>query len=356
VAGFGDVAPEGAVIALVRVLGFDVLAPERVVWAIGALVVALVGLWSLARRRRERERIAVQRLIPRVFPGFSSGRARARVVLGAAAALFAALAAVGPVRGYTLRDVQRKGIDLVICLDTSRSMLVQDVKPDRLTRAKREITGLLDRLKGDRASLLAFAGDVREVAPLTHDRETLKSFLDTLSPADNLRGGTDLGAALEKALEMFDGRSGAHEAIVLVTDGEDLEGHGLEVAQKASERGIRVYVLGMGTSAGGKIPDGTQGFVRGPDSKEVLSRMNPDSLAKIASAAGGDFATIEMSPIPLEELYEKRIATLEGRELEGGQERIPHDRYQWPLVLAAACMLLEFGLRERRALRFGGFA
>lgn len=341
-------------IALVRVLGFDVLAPERAIWAVGALVVLLGGLWSLRRRRLERERLAAARLMPRVFPGFSSGRARARVLLGAAAALFAALAAVGPVRGYTLRDVERRGIDLVVCLDTSRSMLVQDVKPDRLTRAKRELAGLFDRLKGDRAALIAFAGDVREVAPLTHDRETLKSFLETLSPDDNLRGGTDLGAALEKALEMFDGRSGAHEAVVLVTDGEDLEGKGLEVAQKAKERGIRVYVLGMGTSDGGKIPDGTRGFVRGIDSKEVVSRMDPESLARIANAAGGDFATVEMSPIPLEELYEKRIAKLEGRELEGGQERIPHDRYQWPLVISAVCMLLEFGLRERRAARAGG--
>lgn len=343
-------------IALARVLGFDVLAPERVTWALGALVVLLAGLWSLRRRREDRERLVAERLVPRVFPGHSRGRARARVVLGACAALFAALAAVGPVRGYTLRDVERKGIDLVVCLDTSRSMLVQDVKPDRLTRAKRELAGLFDRMKGDRAALLAFSGDVREVAPLTHDRDTLKSFLDTLSPADNLRGGTDLGAALEKALSMFDGRSGAHEAIVLVTDGEDLGARGFEVAQQAKERGIRVYVLGMGTTAGGKIPDGANGFVRGPDQKEVVSRMDPDSLSRIASAAGGDFATFEMSPIPLEELYEKRIAQLEGRELEGGQERIPHDRYQWPLVVAAACMLLELGLRERRAVRIGGVA
>lgn len=343
-------------ICAVQFLGFDVLAPQRIVWALSAIAVLVLGLWSLARMRANRERLVAERLVPRVFPGWSSNRARARVVLGALAALFAALAAVGPVRGYTLRDVERRGIDLVICLDTSRSMLVQDVKPDRLTRAKREITGLLDRLKGDRASLLAFAGDVREVAPLTHDQETLKSFLDTLSPDDNLRGGTDIGAALEKALAMFDGRSGAHEAIVLVTDGEDLQGDGLEVARKASERGIRVYVLGMGTSGGGKIPEGTAGFVRGTDQKEVVSRMDPASLGRIADAAGGDFATIEMSPIPLEELYEKRISKLEGRELEGGQERIPHDRYQWPLVVAAVCMLLEFGLRERRSLRIGGVA
>ncbi|MBL8863194.1 MAG: VWA domain-containing protein [Planctomycetes bacterium] len=341
-------------IAATRVLGFDLLAPERAAWALGAALVLAVGWWALARARARRERLVAERLLPRVFPGWSPRRAQARVLFATAAALLAALSAVGPVRGYTLRDVERRGIDLVIALDTSRSMLVQDVKPDRLTRAKREIQGLLSRLQGDRAALLAFAGDVREVAPLTHDRVTLEAFLATLSPADNLRGGTDLGAALEKALEVFDGRTGAHEAIVLVTDGEDLEGRGLEVARQARERGIRVYVLGLGTSAGGKIPEGAQGFVRDAQQKEVVSRLDPASLARIAEAAGGDFVTIEMSPVPLKELYEKRIARLEGRELEGGQERIPHDRYQWPLALAAACMLFEIGLRERRPSPAGG--
>ncbi len=335
-------------IAAAEFLGFDVLQPGRIVWALGSVAVLALGAHALAARRRARAALASARLERSLFAGFSENRARARVVLAAAAALFGALALVGPVRGYTLREVQRRGLDLVICLDTSRSMLVQDVRPDRLTRAKREIGGLLDQLKGDRAALLAFAGDVREVAPLTHDRETLKSFLETLSPDDNLKGGTDLGGALESALARFDGRSGAHEAIVLVTDGEDLEGRGLEVAKKAAEKNIRVYVLGMGTSAGGKIPDEGRGFVRDDGGEEVVSRMDADSLRRLAEASGGDFASIEMSPIPLEELYEKRIARLEGRLLEGGKERIPHDRYQWPLALAAACMLAEAGLRERR--------
>jgi Ca-activated chloride channel family protein len=226
-------------------------------------------------------------------------------------------------------------------------MLAQDVRPDRLTRAQRELAGLLDRLKGDRAALLAFAGDVREVAPLTHDRETLKSFLATLSPDDNLKGGTDLGGALTRALELFDGKTGAHEAIVLVTDGEDLSGQGLEVARQAAERHIKVFVLGLGTEGGGKIPTGT-GFVKGPGGVEVVSRLGAESLRQLAEVTGGDYLSVEMSPIPLEELYEKRVSRLEGRELEGGQERIPHDRYQWPLSLAAVFLLLEVALRERR--------
>jgi Ca-activated chloride channel family protein len=303
---------------------------------------------GLRARARARARLVAPEQFARFLPGFSENRARLRVVLGASAALLLGFAMVGPVRGYTLREVRRRGLDLVICLDTSRSMLVQDLKPDRLARARREIGGLLDRIQGDRAAILAFAGDVREVAPLSHDRSTLASFVATLNPDDNLRGGTDLGGALEKALGLFDGRTGAHEAIIVLTDGEDLEGRGLEVARQAKERGIRIYLVGMGTPEGGKIPDGARGFVKDEAGKEVVSRMDGASLRAIAEATDGAYLPADASAIPLQELYDKRISKLEGRELLAGKERIPHDHFQWPLELAAACLLGEAALRERR--------
>jgi Ca-activated chloride channel homolog len=346
-------------------LGFDVLAPDMAVLFVVALVVLLLGLWGLRARARARAKLVSARMEPHFFPAWSPLRARARVLLAGAACALIVLALLGPVRGYSLRDVQRKGLDLVVCVDTSRSMLVQDLKPDRLTRARREVIGLLEQLQGDRAALLAFAGDVRDVAPLTHDRATLEAFVKTLSPDDNQKGGTDIGAALERALQLFDGRTGAHEAVIVITDGEDLGARGLEVAQRAKERGIRVYLVGMGTQAGGKIPEGQRGsqvgFVRDESGKEVVSKLDGTSLQAIADATGGAFISAESSPIPLEELYHKRIGKLEGRELFAGKERIPHDRYQWPLALAAVCMLGELALRERRPrerrpARLGGTA
>lgn len=333
-------------------LGFDLLRPQTAIVLCIAPLVLLQGWAALRARAKARRALVSERLEPRLLPRYSHTRAWARLVLGVLAVFFLGLALLGPVRGYTLRDVQRKGLDLVVCVDTSRSMLVQDVKPDRLTRAKREVVGLLDKLKGDRAALLAFSGDVRQVAPLTHDRATLGAFVNTLSPDDNRQGGTDLGAAIDEALTLFDGRTGAHEAIILITDGEDLQQKGLEAARRAKERNIRVYVVGMATAAGGKIPDPEgRGFVRDDTGKEVISTLGGESLQAIADQTGGAYLTAQSSPIPLEEIYEKRIATLEGRELVAGKERIPHDRYQWPLVIALACVLLEFGLRERRAAR-----
>lgn len=281
-------------------------------------------------------------------PGWRAGAATL-----AALALFAAL--LGPARGYGERPVLQRGVDLVVAIDTSRSMLARDVRPDRLTRAKREVQGLIDRLGGDRVALLAFAGDVRQVSPLTHDRTALGFLLARIDPRDNRRGGTDLGAALERALELFDGRTGNHEAIVLVTDGEDLEGRGAKVAAQAAERGIRVFVVGVGTELGGKIPvlagDGRETFLVGPDGEEVVTRLDGETLVRLARASGGEYLSVEDSATPLEELYLRRIARLDTRAVEGGAERVPLDRYQWPLVLALLLLLVDVGLCERRRRR-----
>ncbi|MCK6447287.1 MAG: VWA domain-containing protein [Planctomycetes bacterium] len=333
-------------------LGFELLRPEALVWTAAAFVLALAGVFALSRRARDRKRLAGARGIGRMFPLASPNRERLRVVLAVLAAASLGFAAAGPVRGFTLRPVERRGLDLVVCLDTSRSMLVRDVKPDRLTRAKREISALFRELAGDRAALVAFSGEPREVAPLTRDTATLEKLLGFVDIEDNTLGGTDLGLAIERALGFFEDGSSASQAIVLVTDGEDLSGKGRDAAQKAAERGVRVFVLGMGTEAGGKIPiqrdDGTESFLRDREGKEVVSAMDVASLTALAEATGGTFLASTQSPTPLSELYEKRIRALEARVYESGEERVPHDRFQWFLALALACMCAEFALRERR--------
>jgi Ca-activated chloride channel family protein len=330
-------------------LGFSWLRPDDAIWLLVTPVFFLFGAWAVARRRRELARFVDLRHMQRFAPGQSRYRPLVRVCLATGAAGFLVLAMLGPVRGYSLRDVERKGLDLVVCLDSSRSMLVEDLRPNRLERAKREIRGLLQKLEGDRVAVLAFAGDVRKVAPLTHDRKTLASFVDTISPKDNALGGTNLGAALTAALEVFDGRTGSHEAIVLLTDGEDLEGQGLEVAKVASERGIRIYVVGMGTLEGGKISNGSAGFVRDEAGTEVVSSLDGSTLEAIAEVSGGAYLSASRSALPLEELYEKRMQNLETRALWAGREKIPHDRYQWPLFIALLCMMSESALRDRKA-------
>jgi len=341
------------------VIGFEILRPQLIWLPLSAALVLLLGLYGLRRRRASLDLLVDRVQRQRFVPDFSSTRALLRVVFAATGLLFLSLAALGPVRGHTWREVRSLGLDIVCCIDTSRSMLAQDLRPSRIERAKREVRGLLDRLRGDRVALIAFSGDAREIAPLTSDRTTLSGLLDYVSPRDNQMGGTDLAAAIESALELFGERSGSHEAICLLTDGEDLEGRALELANLAAERGIRIYVVGVGTQAGGKIPlvrDGQAEFLRDPEGNEVVTRLEGESLRRLAEETGGAYLSAEASPTPLEELYRARISKLEGRDLEGGKRRIPHDRYQWALALGLACMLAEVGLRERRFSLRGGLA
>jgi Ca-activated chloride channel homolog len=336
----------------VAMIGFDLLRPEFLLLLPLAALLIPVGLWGFSRRRAELAKLVAPSRIARFAPGASRGRPLLRLGLAGAALFLLTVGALGPVRGYTLRETVHRGLDLVVCIDTSRSMLAQDLRPNRLERAKREVIGLLSRLRGDRCALIAFSGDAREIAPLTHDYRTLEGLLDYVGVADNRRGGTDLAAPIQHALEIFDGRTGAHEAIVLLTDGEDLEGRGAEAAKLASERGIRVYVVGVGSADGGKIPvrlgNAREGFLRGPDGEEVVTRLDGETLRALAEATEGEYLSTGQSATPLEDLHARRITRLAGRELEGGKHRVPHDRYQWALGLAAACMLCEVGLRERR--------
>jgi len=340
---------------VIGLLGFNFLRVE--LWPLFGLVLVfvLLGVVSSSLRRAALKRLSDNELLAVLSANYSRNRARLRLCLEATSAALIVLAILGPVRGYTEIPVNRKGLDIVICLDTSRSMLARDLAPDRLERARREVRGLLENLAGDRVALVAFSGNAREVAPLTRDRNALLSFLDRISPVDNRMGGTSLGAALERSLTIFDGRTGAHEAIVVLTDGEDLEGEGLTVARRAKEQGIGIYVVGLGTEQGGKIPivgrDGVERFLRGPDGEEVLTRLDRESLAQLATVTDGAFLTTSDSATPLEEIYHKRIGKLDRREMGGGDERVPHDRYQWALVPGVLLALLALGTRERRPAR-----
>ena len=336
-------------------MGFEFLRPGLFALLGAALLVLAAGGWGLARRRAELARLVAAERQTRFLPGYSRTRAVVRLLFACAALALLGLSATGPVRGYTFHDVARRGVDLVVCVDTSRSMLARDLRPSRLERARREVLGLLDLMRGDRIALVAFSGDAREVSPLTHDRATLAGLLPHVRPDDNRLGGTSLAAAIDHGLSLFDGRTGGHEAIVLLTDGEDLTGEGAARAVEAADRGIRVYVVGVGTEAGGKIPvtdaRGRMSFLRDPGGEEVVTRLDAPSLQRLAETTGGDYLSVENSPTPLADLYRARISKLEGRDLENGMRRVPYDRFQWVLGLAMACMLVETSLRERRGRR-----
>lgn len=337
---------------MIAFMGFDLLRPDLALAFALLPLVLVAGIFEGLARKRARAALADPALVGRTLIERSRVKSRARLVCELLGLFFVVLALLGPTRGFTRRPVERSALDLVVCVDTSRSMLASDVHPSRLDRARREVGGLFARLAGDRVGMLAFSGDVREVAPLTADTRTLTELLSEVNPDENRVGGTNLGLALERALQIFDGRTGAHEAIVVLTDGEDLEGRAADVAKRAGDAGIRIFVVGIGTPEGGKIPiadaSGGERFLVGPDGQEVVTRLDRESLGRIANLSGGAFLTTSDSANPLEEIYTKRIARLAGRRGVGGEERVPNDRFQWALIPGIALLLIGYGLGERR--------
>jgi Ca-activated chloride channel family protein len=302
--------------------------------------VAWVLLFGLDRARARRLSRIVGPRATRLGAERSEGRRRAGRALLAGGLFLAVVAALGPAWGGS-GGRERRGVDVVVCLDVSRSMLARDLPPDRLACAKREIRDLAGRARGDRLGLVVFAGEARMMVPLTEDMASFAQMAEQADPLAVRRGGTDLGAALDAALGLLKGSAGV---IVLMTDGEDLSGRGLAAARKCRERGVTVHALGFGTALGSKIAVETgagETYVKDRSGREVVSAMDAESLRRIAAAAGGRFAEAPA----LRDLYEDTILRMEGMSSGPGQHE---DRFQWPLLGAVALWLVDLGLSRRR--------
>lgn len=250
-----------------------------------------------------------------------------------------------PLLGERKIEVERRGVDVVFCLDVSRSMLARDIEPDRLQRAKRDVRSVLGRLvRGDRAALVAFAGEARLVVPLTHDLDSLRRLLDEVGVHTVRTGGSNLAAAVRKALEVAEPQGESTTVIVVLTDGEDLAGEAERAAREVAERGIVLHAVGYGSPRGSKIlirQEGEQAFLVGPDGKEVVTAMHPESLRAMAAATGGEFVRADAMALPLVELYEKRIEPMTRRAYESGEEITKESRFQWVLLPALMLLLVE---------------
>lgn len=241
--------------------------------------------------------------------------------------------------------VERRGLDLIFCLDTSRSMLARDMTPTRFERAVQDIRAVLPLLEGgDRVGLVVFAGEARLWIPLTHDLNSFRGLLDEVDTDTVKTGGTDLASALRKAREVADPEQAATTAVLLITDGEDLAGAGQQAASELASDDIVVYAVGYGSSMGSKITverNGAEQFLRDRDGNEVISRMDPESLRALASVTGGEFVRADAMVLPLNEIHRKRLLPMEKRSYEAGEEAGKQARYQWVLLPLLLLLLFE---------------
>jgi len=253
------------------------------------------------------------------------------------------------------QKIKRKGRDIVILLDTSRSMLAEDIKPNRLERAKIAITDLMDTLRGDRLAIVTFAGNSAIKCPLTQDYAFVRMALADISTESTTRGGTLIGDAIRKATEeVFDNQSRQFKDIILITDGDDHESFPVDAAEKASTTGIRIIAIGLGDDdTGSRIPitgpDGQKTFLK-YEGQEVWSKVNSDMLRQVVYATdGGKYLSVKPgTTLDLGQIYEKLIATAQKRELESVTMMQYDEKFQIFLALGIVLIIWETLISERK--------
>jgi Ca-activated chloride channel family protein len=330
------------------------------IWLIvGALASALV-LWLTVRLSRQRKQVQSQLVAPalrdRLLASVSKPRRRLKEVLAVVgvAAIFVALAR--PQLGARWEEAHTQGVDLLFAVDVSRSMLARDVRPDRLERAKLAIRDLTARFPGDRVGLVAFAGDAFLQTPLTLDQQAFAESLDALDTHTITRGGTNVARALEVSRAALAGESSRQKLLVLLSDGEDLSGGAVDAAKAAARDGVKIFTVGVGTPGGEllRAPDeqGREGFVRDPASGTVVrSKLDETTLATLASATGGAYQPLGSDGHGLDRLYASHLSSLPRAAKTARMSRVPFERFQWALALAALALALEAVIGERTSRR-----
>lgn len=325
-----------------------------------------LGVGALAAVRAYRRQRQVSALVPearraQVLRGAGTGQGVLRSSFFGAGLMLLFFAAAGPQCGERTEIVKRAGIDLVIALDASTSMLARDVKPSRLERAKAEVSALLDRLKGDRVGLVVFAGEAFAQCPLTTDYSAARLFLRAVDPSNMPQQGTAIAGALLESKRVLEGggRGNAARAVLLITDGEDQQGDALQAATEAGEAGIRIYTVAVGSEAGEPIPltdkeGNIAGYKKDKEGKTVLTRTDVAGLRELSSRGNGKLLRGQGSDLGVFEVVAE-LDKLQKGDLESRLSVQYDDRYgwfAWPAFLLLCCAAaLGEGPLWRRALR-----
>lgn len=324
--------------------------PVYLWFLLGVPVLAAAALFAGALKRRRLARAVDPHLVPALTETYSPGLARLKNLLLVGALALLLVAAARPKWGARLQLYRGRGIDVVIALDASKSMLAEDVKPNRLARAKTELAALIDGLGGNNVGIVAFAGEAYVMCPLTTDADAARMFLDIINPEMMPVPGTDFGKAIDKALELLNPREPTHKALVLVTDGEDLGRNTAQAVERAAATGLQVFPVAFATTEGAPIPDydangNLQSYKKDKDGQVVMSRMDERELVVMAQATGGRFMRVEGFS---GERMLAELSRIRQKDLGGGRYTDFVERYQWFLAAALALMLAGLGLSNRR--------
>jgi Ca-activated chloride channel family protein len=296
---------------------------------------------------------------PRLLPQLSATVNRSRRILRFALLMlglaFALVSLAQPQWGYIYEDVKRKGLDLLFAVDTSRSMLSNDVQPNRLERVKLAAQDLVAQLQGDRVGLIAFAGRAFLQAPLTIDYEAAVESITDLDTKTIPEGGTNISEAINLAGQTFGKSAAGNRALIIFTDGEELSGDAVKTAKAAADAGLKIFTIGVGTPQGSLIPitsdEGGTAFVKDSAGQVVKSKLDEKRLQEIAQATGGFYLHLGDGPQTMSQLYTQGLANMKAAEIDARLSRRPIERYEWPLGAAILAVTMSILIRERKRVR-----
>ena len=323
---------------------------QLLVWLPLAIPLAWALFALLRRRRAALAQLVDPALLGVLAPAWNPARAKSRLVLRILALALLVLALARPQWGFRWEEVRRQGLDLVVALDTSRSMMASDIKPTRLQQAKWGIRDLLRNLRGDRVGLVPFAGSSILQCPLTIDYAAFAMTLDDVYSGIIPKGGTAIEQALRTAVAAFPAKSAADRVILLITDGEDHDGDPLALLPELKEKGIRVYTIGIGTLEGEMVPagDGQGGYFKDRQGQIVKTALKEDVLQKLALGTGGTYVRSAPGDTGLERVFNESIANLKRSEQENRTAKIYEERFVWPIAAALLLLAWEALLSDRR--------
>lgn len=316
------------------------------------VVFAVTFLLTHRKKKADMRRFADESALPELTSGVNFRAHVLKKAIILAVVIFSVLALMRPQLGFKWQEVKRMGLDIIIAMDTSKSMLASDVKPNRLERSKLAVMDLMKKLDGDRIGLVAFSGAAFLQCPLTIDYNGFSLALNDINVRTIPRGGTSISSAIEKAIRSYEGGAKKFKVFIIITDGEDHEGDPIEMAKRAKSANIKIHCIGIGTTDGELIQltdkSGQKSFLKDNEGNIIKSRLNEDTLKKIALITGGMYVRSSGAEFGLDLIYEKRLANMEKREIKARMAKLHNERFQIPLILAFMLLLAEPFISDRK--------
>ncbi len=319
------------------------------------LLPVIILLWVLNeyRRRRAMLRFGNSDLVKKLIPELSRIRPAVKFILLLTAISLAIIMLARPQFGSKLKEVKRQGVEVIIALDVSNSMLAEDIQPSRLERAKQAISRLVENLENDKIGLIVFAGNAYTQIPITTDYISAKMFLSTIGPEMVPEQGTAIGSAIDLGMRSFSPGTGRSKVMIIITDGENHEDDPVAKAKEAAAAGIIIYTIGIGSTEGVPIEITTNGrrdYLKDADGNTVITKLDETILKDIALAANGRYVRASNSSTGLDEIYNE-IKKLKKQELEGKMFTEYNDQFQIFAGAALIILLIDFMIMDRKNRR-----